>query len=92
MKELVFSGECSVIGDMYFQSFDGRSYTFSATCQYVLAKSRNSGRFTVTIQNTPCGAVSVLFNQTSFVFKRTFSFSRREIKLVFFFGKISHFK
>uniref|UniRef100_H3DN78 Otogelin n=1 Tax=Tetraodon nigroviridis TaxID=99883 RepID=H3DN78_TETNG len=49
-------GECSVTGDMYFQSFDGRIYTFSATCQYVLAKSRNSGRFTVTLQNAPCGA------------------------------------
>ncbi|XP_077374539.1 otogelin [Festucalex cinctus] len=49
-------GECSVTGDMYFQSFDGRVYTFPATCQYVLAKSRNSGKFTVTIQNAPCGA------------------------------------
>ncbi|XP_031704638.1 LOW QUALITY PROTEIN: otogelin-like [Anarrhichthys ocellatus] len=49
-------GECSVTGDMYFQSFDGRIYTFSATCQYVLAKSHNSGKFTVTIQNAPCGA------------------------------------
>ncbi|XP_044072365.1 otogelin isoform X2 [Siniperca chuatsi] len=49
-------GECSVTGDMYFQSFDGRSYTFPATCQYVLAKSRNSGKFTVTVQNAPCGA------------------------------------
>ncbi|XP_068431508.1 otogelin [Clinocottus analis] len=49
-------GECSVTGDMYFQSFDGRLYTFSATCQYVFAKSRNSGKFTVTIQNAPCGA------------------------------------
>uniref|UniRef100_A0AAY4C9Z8 Otogelin n=1 Tax=Denticeps clupeoides TaxID=299321 RepID=A0AAY4C9Z8_9TELE len=48
-------GECSVTGDMYFQSFDGRVYTFPATCQYVLAKSRNSGKFTVTIQNAPCG-------------------------------------
>ncbi|XP_030582086.1 otogelin [Archocentrus centrarchus] len=48
--------ECSVTGDMYFQSFDGRIYTFPATCQYVLAKSRNSGKFTVTIQNMPCGA------------------------------------
>uniref|UniRef100_A0A8B9HR24 Otogelin n=1 Tax=Astyanax mexicanus TaxID=7994 RepID=A0A8B9HR24_ASTMX len=48
-------GECSVTGDMYFQSFDGRVYTFLATCQYVLAKSRNSGGFTVTIQNAPCG-------------------------------------
>ncbi|KAM7424628.1 hypothetical protein PAMA_000809 [Pampus argenteus] len=49
-------GECSVTGDMYFQSFDGRIYTFPATCQYVLAKSRNPGKFTVTIQNAPCGA------------------------------------
>ncbi|KAG1943166.1 otogelin-like protein [Pimephales promelas] len=49
-------GECSVTGDMFFQTFDDRVYTFPATCQYVLAKSRNSGRFTVTIQNAPCGA------------------------------------
>ncbi|XP_069382390.1 otogelin isoform X2 [Paralichthys olivaceus] len=49
-------GECSVTGDMYFQSFDGRIFTFPATCQYVLAKSRNSGKFTVTVQNAPCGA------------------------------------
>ncbi|XP_038123894.1 otogelin [Cyprinodon tularosa] len=49
-------GECSVTGDMYFQSFDGRIFSFPATCQYVLAKSRNSGKFTVTIQNAPCGA------------------------------------
>ncbi|XP_037103954.1 otogelin [Syngnathus acus] len=49
-------GECSVTGDMYFQSFDGRVYTFPATCQYVLVKSRNSRKFTVTIQNAPCGA------------------------------------
>ncbi|XP_046898327.1 otogelin [Hypomesus transpacificus] len=48
-------GECSVTGDMYFQSFDGRTYSFPASCQYVLAKSRNSGKFTVTIQNAPCG-------------------------------------
>lgn len=82
---LVFSGECSVIGDMYFQSFDGRIYTFSATCQYVLAKSRNSGRFTVTIQNTPCGAVSFLFNQTSLVLV--------DVKLNWYYlGKISNFK
>lgn len=56
----VCAGECSVTGDMFFQSFDGRLFTFPATCQYVLAKSRSSGRFTVTIQNAPCGAVSNL--------------------------------
>lgn len=57
---LCHAGECSVTGDMYFQSFDGRVYTFAATCQYVLAKSRSSGKFTVTIQNAPCGPVSML--------------------------------
>lgn len=57
---LYVAGECSVTGNMYFQSFDGRVYTFPATCQYVLAKSRNPGGFIVTIQNTPCGPVSAL--------------------------------
>ncbi|KAI5630251.1 otogelin, partial [Silurus asotus] len=65
-------GECSVTGDMYFQSFDGRVYTFPATCRYVLAKSRSPGGFIVTIQNTPCGpnldgtciqSVSLLLNE-----------------------------
>ncbi|TSY13799.1 Otogelin [Bagarius yarrelli] len=55
-------GECSVTGDMYFKSFDGRIYTFPATCQYVLAKSRNTGQFIVTIQNTPCGPVRLSHN------------------------------
>ncbi|TNN42101.1 Otogelin [Liparis tanakae] len=58
-------GECSVTGDMHFHSFDGRLYTFAATCQYVLAKSRNSGKFTVTVQNAPCGAVSHKNKQTN---------------------------
>ncbi|XP_069037970.1 otogelin [Lepisosteus oculatus] len=48
-------GECSVTGDIHFQTLDGQVYTFQATCQYVLAKSRTSGKFTVTIQNAPCG-------------------------------------
>lgn len=59
------AGECSVTGDMHFHSFDGRLYTFAATCQYVLAKSRNSGKFTVTVQNAPCGAVSHKNKQTN---------------------------
>lgn len=75
----LFAGECSVTGDMYFQSFDGRIYTFSATCQYVLAKSRNSGRFTVTIQNTPCGAVSLILEK--------FLFKKKKKKSWYYLGK-----
>lgn len=53
------SAECSVTGDIHFTTFDGRRYTFPATCQYILAKSRSSGTFTVTLQNAPCGLVSL---------------------------------
>uniref|UniRef100_A0A8C8ED18 Otogelin n=1 Tax=Otus sunia TaxID=257818 RepID=A0A8C8ED18_9STRI len=36
-------------------TFDGRKYTFQATCQYILAKSRTSEAFTISLQNAPCG-------------------------------------
>ncbi|NWW62204.1 OTOG protein, partial [Ifrita kowaldi] len=52
---LTCPAECSVSGDMHFTTFDGRKYTFQATCQYILAKSRTSGMFTVSLQNAPCG-------------------------------------
>uniref|UniRef100_A0A8D0G9K2 Otogelin n=1 Tax=Sphenodon punctatus TaxID=8508 RepID=A0A8D0G9K2_SPHPU len=52
---LTCPAECSVSGDIHFMTFDGRKYTFQATCQYILAKSRTSGKFTVTLQNAPCG-------------------------------------
>ncbi|KFQ91030.1 Otogelin, partial [Nipponia nippon] len=52
---LTCPAECSVSGDIHFMTFDGRKYTFQATCQYILAKSRTSGAFTITLQNAPCG-------------------------------------
>ncbi|XP_014817737.1 PREDICTED: otogelin [Calidris pugnax] len=52
---LTCPAECSVSGDIHFMTFDGRKYTFQATCQYILAKSRTSGMFTVSLQNAPCG-------------------------------------
>lgn len=56
---LCFAAECSVSGDTHFMTFDGRRYTFQATCQYILAKSRTSGTFTVSLQNAPCGQVGL---------------------------------
>ncbi|KAM9266910.1 otogelin [Cariama cristata] len=52
---LTCPAECSVSGDIHFMTFDGRKYTFQATCQYILAKSRTSGAFTISLQNAPCG-------------------------------------
>ncbi|XP_074853854.1 otogelin [Carettochelys insculpta] len=52
---LTCPAECSVSGDINFMTFDGRKYTFQATCQYILAKSHRSGQFTVSLQNAPCG-------------------------------------
>uniref|UniRef100_A0A8C8SMQ0 Otogelin n=1 Tax=Pelusios castaneus TaxID=367368 RepID=A0A8C8SMQ0_9SAUR len=52
---LTCPAECSVSGDINFMTFDGRKYTFQATCQYILAKSLRSGKFTVSLQNAPCG-------------------------------------
>uniref|UniRef100_A0A8B9FKZ7 Otogelin n=1 Tax=Amazona collaria TaxID=241587 RepID=A0A8B9FKZ7_9PSIT len=52
---LTCPAECSVSGDTHFMTFDGRKYTFQATCQYILAKSRASEAFTISLQNAPCG-------------------------------------
>ncbi|XP_077177718.1 otogelin isoform X2 [Paroedura picta] len=52
---LTCPAECSISGDMHFMTFDGRKYTFQATCQYILAKPLISSKFAVTLQNAPCG-------------------------------------
>ncbi|XP_053740656.1 otogelin-like protein isoform X3 [Synchiropus splendidus] len=48
------TAECSVIGDVFVTTFDGRMFLQPGSCQYVLAKSRSSSRFTVTLQYTSC--------------------------------------
>ncbi|XP_055789705.1 otogelin-like protein isoform X2 [Salvelinus fontinalis] len=48
------TAECSVVGDVFVTSFDGRMFLQPGECQYVLAKSRSGSRFTVTLQYTTC--------------------------------------
>uniref|UniRef100_A0A7N8X403 Otogelin-like n=1 Tax=Mastacembelus armatus TaxID=205130 RepID=A0A7N8X403_9TELE len=48
------TAECSVVGDVFVTTFDGRIFLQPGSCQYVLAKSRSGSRFTVTLQYTTC--------------------------------------
>uniref|UniRef100_G3PI95 Otogelin-like n=1 Tax=Gasterosteus aculeatus aculeatus TaxID=481459 RepID=G3PI95_GASAC len=47
------TAECSVVGDVFVTTFDGRMFLQPGSCQYVLVKSRSSSRFTVTLHNHP---------------------------------------
>ncbi|XP_032379314.1 otogelin-like protein isoform X1 [Etheostoma spectabile] len=58
--------ECSVIGDVFVTTFDGRMFLQPGACQYVLAKSRNS-RFTVTLQYTTCAEQQVCIQSVTVV-------------------------
>ncbi|KAK6488295.1 otogelin-like protein [Huso huso] len=49
------TAECSVTGHTHITSFDGRIFMLIGTCQYVLVKSWRTTRFTLTLQNMPCG-------------------------------------
>ncbi|XP_063157945.1 SCO-spondin-like [Candoia aspera] len=48
------AGTCVATGDPHYVTFDGRAYTFLGDCEYILVRE-NSGAFTVTAENVPCG-------------------------------------
>ncbi|KAL3219651.1 hypothetical protein MRX96_030205 [Rhipicephalus microplus] len=54
------AGTCALWGDSHVRTFDGLSFDFRGTCDYVLAKGRLSGNETVSVvvQNVPCGSKS----------------------------------
>lgn len=49
------SGWCQASGALHYVTFDGLVYTFLGACEYLLAREAG-GRFSVSIQNLPCGA------------------------------------
>uniref|UniRef100_A0A3Q3ASD0 Otogelin-like n=1 Tax=Kryptolebias marmoratus TaxID=37003 RepID=A0A3Q3ASD0_KRYMA len=61
------TAECSVVGDVFVTTFDGRMFLQPGACQYVLAKSRGSSRFTVTLQYTTCAEYQVCIQSVTVV-------------------------
>ncbi|KAF7224520.1 von Willebrand factor isoform X2 [Nothobranchius furzeri] len=47
-------GECLVVGQSHFKTFDNKFFTFTGHCQYLLAKDCTQGEFSVIIENIQC--------------------------------------
>ncbi|XP_069765096.1 von Willebrand factor [Narcine bancroftii] len=47
-------GECFVIGQSHFKSFDDKYFTFAGMCQYLLAKDCEENTFAVFIEKVQC--------------------------------------
>uniref|UniRef100_A0A3B4BJY3 Uncharacterized protein n=1 Tax=Periophthalmus magnuspinnatus TaxID=409849 RepID=A0A3B4BJY3_9GOBI len=61
------TAECSVVGDVFVTTFDGRMFLQPGACQYVLAKSRTSNKFIVTLQYTTCAEHQVCIQSVTLV-------------------------
>lgn len=48
---LLLTGECLVVGQSHFKSFDNKFFTFTGDCQYLLAKDCVNNEFSVIIEN-----------------------------------------
>ncbi|XP_061630178.1 von Willebrand factor isoform X1 [Phyllopteryx taeniolatus] len=47
-------GECLVVGQSHFKTFDNKFFTFTAPCQYLLAQDCTEHEFSVIIENVQC--------------------------------------
>ncbi|KAG7216081.1 hypothetical protein INR49_007833 [Caranx melampygus] len=47
-------GECLVVGQSHFKTFDNKFFTFTGHCLYLLAKDCKDSRFSVIIENVQC--------------------------------------
>ncbi|KAM3608632.1 uncharacterized protein V6R79_002011 [Siganus canaliculatus] len=47
-------GECLVIGQSHFKTFDNKFFSFTGHCQYLLAKDCSDNMFSIIIENVQC--------------------------------------
>lgn len=47
----VLIGECLVVGQSHFKTFDNKFFTFTGRCQYLLARDCTDSEFSVIIEN-----------------------------------------
>ncbi|GAA6225493.1 von Willebrand factor-like [Lates japonicus] len=47
-------GECLVVGQSHFKTFDNKFFTFTGHCQYLLARDCTDSGFSVIIENVQC--------------------------------------
>ncbi|XP_030587138.1 von Willebrand factor [Archocentrus centrarchus] len=47
-------GECLVVGQSHFKTFDNKFFTFIGQCQYLLAKDCPQNEFSIIIENVQC--------------------------------------
>uniref|UniRef100_A0A4W6D782 von Willebrand factor n=1 Tax=Lates calcarifer TaxID=8187 RepID=A0A4W6D782_LATCA len=47
-------GECLVVGQSHFKTFDNKFFTFTGHCQYLLARDCTDSEFSVIIENVQC--------------------------------------
>uniref|UniRef100_A0A8D0ARC9 von Willebrand factor n=1 Tax=Sander lucioperca TaxID=283035 RepID=A0A8D0ARC9_SANLU len=50
----VCPGECLVVGQSHFKTFDNKFFTFTGHCQYLLARDCTDNGFSVIIENVQC--------------------------------------
>ena len=67
-----FSATAMIVGDNQIKTFDGRQYTFTANCSYLLLKDFNHERFSVVanFENNIRRSIDVKFSNNEFKMKR----------------------
>ncbi|KAM5138196.1 LOW QUALITY PROTEIN: mucin-5AC-like [Mantella aurantiaca] len=68
---------CVVYGDGHYITFDGKRYSFSGDCEYVLAQDHcgqdeNSSTFRVITENIPCGTTGTTCSKSIKVFMKNY--------------------